>query len=526
MDEVHTVIYKELHPVKTFGKTLGKGVLGVVPKIVSLANDKIGSIIPNLEYILKSKKETKKQKKRNKKTTGRKQIIILDDFERTDFKKISFNEILGYFNDLLMQQVKIIVVSNTKEIKEEGFIDFKEKVFDREYRISTTKIEIIRNYFGKNENLLDDTIIAEFSDNLRVANRVSEFFKEVTKNLSQYNKEYSSIYSKKFILWLCTLVVVGANTGKYEKFRIEKDKENKETDYPAVFRTKIKISDSQINELVEDIIFYTNNSETNNFRVGEDFILSLVKFYYYDDISRFLPFFAGESETERNPLLQQIFYLSDEKKKEMLNEQFEYLLSGKDIGTARLYGTVKNFCDYGELFDFCKKEELLINFLLQNKDRFQEEIYCLDALSSSGNETYDKNSLFVEFVNKLEKRFQDSLLKEFIEEIKDNIKNKNYGELYDKLCEIKNKTVCQFIGEDKKRYLKQELLELLRENSYLLDNLEGSITHNQWGVALSVVKLSSRFGFSEEIRPFIEKYNINDNCSAKERYDELIRQLK
>ena len=126
--------------------------------------------------------EKSKIKKRKKVNT----IVIFDDFERLDFEKISIKTLMGYLHSLILQQIKLVIACNEKEIlkttNEEDkteYKDFREKVFDRRYAITSSdstqhttfrksgaflqrnKVcigcknkELVRKYFLQNANLV------------------------------------------------------------------------------------------------------------------------------------------------------------------------------------------------------------------------------------------------------------------------------------------------------------------------------------------------------------------------------------
>ncbi|MBO7273313.1 MAG: AAA family ATPase, partial [Clostridia bacterium] len=167
IDEIHTDIYSKLYPLKNGAKR----AIQVIPKVAPLFGT-VGNIISNMEFALNtdenkfnalgkniekvsqkveiiandinSASDSKSKVRKSKNRT----IVVFDDLERIDPQKMSFGDILGYINNLFLQNIKVIVICNSKEIKDEHFISFKEKVFDREYKISATNDQIISSYFG------------------------------------------------------------------------------------------------------------------------------------------------------------------------------------------------------------------------------------------------------------------------------------------------------------------------------------------------------------------------------------------
>lgn len=90
-------------------------------------------------------------------------------------------EILGYFNRLRSENIKIIVLCNEEEIKGENkntFNTFKEKVFDRSINIEECDTAVIQEFFGDNYKFLKDETLDLIDNNLRTAYKISIFFNE------------------------------------------------------------------------------------------------------------------------------------------------------------------------------------------------------------------------------------------------------------------------------------------------------------------------------------------------------------
>lgn len=240
IDEVHTEIYSRLHPIKYKSRK----VIQVIPKVAPLLGA-VGDIVSNLEFTLNGNENAESSKsdnisiikdfagklnasscdwhqatdKRHQKNRNR-NIIILDDFERLNFKELSFIDVLGYVNSLFLQNFKVVFVCNSNEFPEnvrEGFLSFKEKVFDREFLITATNKEIIGSYFKDDYVLLEEHIIAEFDNNLRIAKRTSSFYMEALNTIKEIEPKYLETVTKDSILFSCTLIVVACSTLKYSR---------------------------------------------------------------------------------------------------------------------------------------------------------------------------------------------------------------------------------------------------------------------------------------------------------------------
>lgn len=109
-------------------------------------------------------------------------MIIFDDLERIS-KEFELSSLLGYINHLFLSNIKVVVICNSKEIKykKDEFNDFKEKVFDREYKLEKAPKDVIIEFFDNNE--LDNKVIENFNENIRLALKAALFFNEIKMNL-------------------------------------------------------------------------------------------------------------------------------------------------------------------------------------------------------------------------------------------------------------------------------------------------------------------------------------------------------
>ena len=136
IDELHTTLYNMIHPKKVrnnkIAQTISKSIK-VIPYV--------GGIGEALEYQLNS----------SPKDLRSEAVVIFDDLERIS-EEVSFNTLLGYFNQLILQKIKIVCLCSANCIKREvlaDFNNFKEKVFDRVFEINQSEEEVIYDIFKK-----------------------------------------------------------------------------------------------------------------------------------------------------------------------------------------------------------------------------------------------------------------------------------------------------------------------------------------------------------------------------------------
>ncbi|MBR4970339.1 MAG: hypothetical protein IKY58_01050, partial [Paludibacteraceae bacterium] len=369
IDEVHTEIYSKLHPVKQNSKR----IIQIIPKVAPLVGA-VGDIVSSLEFALKddngmggtqitdakenqtidskenqSIDESKRLGGRDvitavgeivdhvaamdhgtgrvkkRKSSKKRNVIILDDLERMNFDKISFADVLGYINNLFLQNFKVIMICNSKEIIKEKsgeFQSFKEKVFDREYFITSTNREVIDSYFIGKTDSLKEYIVSEFGDNLRIAQRVSGFYVEAIQVIKTISPNYDEKVTDESILFGCTLVVVACNTTRYD--REDKEKENL-TELMMVSSLGLDdISRKKIRDINKHV------SEKQLGTIHTQLLAGLLLLYHHNS-NEGLKRVLGEQEENQNPLLMEAFYLSDADKERLFDEQYEYIMEADNL---------------------------------------------------------------------------------------------------------------------------------------------------------------------------------------------------
>jgi len=217
IDEVNTELYNQIHPHK---KNLGK-VFGIAAKLAEIGT----SIGANRQISLSGNVFNKKIKIKKEK----KIIVFIDDLERKS-DSIPADVFVGYINDLILQGVKVVALSNlskaSSEVETKQFEEYKEKVFDRVYQAKETQADFIhdmlRASFGSSQGTVHEGTrkkLEEICDhNLRMIKKVDILFNQI-KKATPYDAEFSSWYD---LYTLCALVVVEDFNNKYSKLYKEK----------------------------------------------------------------------------------------------------------------------------------------------------------------------------------------------------------------------------------------------------------------------------------------------------------------
>lgn len=506
VDEIHTEIYNKYHPVKKWGAA----IVGVIPKITAVVpNEKagtIGNIIESINCVLKIKADKKAKKKQIKNETN---LIIFDDFERMNFENISTVDFLGYLNSLVLQNFKIVVVGNEKELLEnkniiEAYKDFKEKIFDSEYRISATNREIIDMFFSDKLELLQNYVVDEFNNNLRTAKKVNSFYNKVIDLLKGYNEEYMAIQSEQTILYCCALVIAGTNN-QYSECRPVEVKENNYVLDLIAYKSK----DSNVQQIAEEVYWHLNKRDTIYTEI--QVIIALLRLYYFNDEEQLFELFASRKQRIVSPLLNSAFYLSDSGKRELFEKQYKAILNGDEVLSGKLKNTISNMYMYEQFSNIKTKEDILISGIISNYETYKEDISSII--------TYPEKDL-KEFKIKLEIAEKDYIINCLINDLRTAWENKNYLQINDCFVALRHNEVFK----DKNK-LCDKIFNVIKDYNFFIDDLYGDIDEPIWGTAHGVCRLAKTFGFQKQVIEYIESLDCEGDCSAEYRYSILRKTL-
>ena len=454
IDEVNTELYQLIHPAKK--------VLNTITNVAKLINIGVGfSCGINLNIDDENLKPCEKLK--SKKNIP--YLIILDDFERKS-DKITAEELLGFINNLINQGFKVVVLADldTKygkknkkyeieklendKVTTEKYISkinlsddilgfYKEKIFDRIYKITETPEDVIRTIFAENINLIADKLMIEFNKNIRMAIKANSLFLQI----QDYIKS-NSYNCNKFeqIMKICIYCVNELMTNKYSIIYSDKCKES---DY-------LKYCEKSFGNII--------TSYDKSLRDYFNLVEAINDIYLNEDYSLLDEIFNPNDEN----ILKSCFFCSDENKINIIKKQYELILSIPDdlnYNHSTINQLIRDWYCYADYVDlsFIDKEEL---FKKLNKLNFR-----LDSFGEQ-NET---------FIN---------LIKEYKEfcnnQIKYSLTSKlvlnDLKELKSGLYEITNKY--NNLDDESKEYIKSNL----KENNFFLQKIDGDINDEFWGI--------------------------------------------
>lgn len=472
IDEIHTHLYTKLYPTKATAKKLAQATFGIISKAIDLipnANVVPVDIIKNMTDVITNEIDNNQKEKIKAET-----IVILDDIERLS-KKIDYQNFYGYINNLIDQGLKIICICDSSKITDNtSFMQFKEKIFERIYKINTPTINVIKSIFKNYNNLLTKQIIDKFDSNLRLANKVYTFFNEVILKLNESYKNYTEKYSYEFFLICCINIIK-------EEFSIDYKKDIKNDELEREELTKCLKS-----------IYYHND---------------------YNEIDSLLYLYKNDIQEKFPNILKKSFFLLSDKSKENYIKDFLKIIYNKSIPW-----------NYGLSFSF--KDILMYSNYEFNDNELSKISKYIDESNINEDDNYIWN---IETLNKLNgckfnktvNKIKENLANYKIERLKKNLinfyNNKNYSELVNYLY-ILEQSLNENIAEE---------IEFIKNNNFFFPNIENDVDEKEWQYCLELSYFFKKFSYeNNEFLEYLESLEKDNskNKSLKDRI-ELLKSL-
>lgn len=501
LDEVNTELYQLFHPAKK--------VLQVITNVAKLVNVGAGlSCGLNLNLDNDSINFNNKLRASEK----IKSLIILDDFERKS-DKISSEDMLGFINGLLNQGFKVVVLADLdtefgktikkykilKVEKNEEIVEnvvskinlsedmlgfYKEKVFDRIYKITETPEDVIKNIFGEDFKYVTTTLQKEFENNIRFSIKANSLFKQITNYLKE--KKYETT---KFdvIMKACVYAVIELMTNRYSKI-FEEQVNN--SDY-------LKYSERKF----ENFITNYDKSLKNEYSV-----LSAVNaIYINEDYSIIDSIFNPEDGID---VSKSCFYFSDDNKKKVINEQYNFILSIKD-GTEFSHSNVNQYLR--DWFTYA----YYIDLSFIDKSKLFEKLNSLHfRIDGFGEES----QTFINFIDEYNNYCSEQIKHEIVSLLQfDNLEKLNEG-----LYNISRRY--EELDDGSQEYISNHL----KDNGFFLQKINGDMSYDEWHINHLICQIVSQTipSLKEDLVKVmndIRVANINDK-SCDYRINSLISQ--
>ncbi len=450
----------------------------------------IDNVIESLDFQLKI------EKPKNKKI-----IVVFDDLERIS-EKIKYSDLLGYFNALTFNKCKIICLlasENIRKGKLKDFNKFKEKVFDRFYKVNEHDLEIFNNVFSDFPEAKVANFYSIFDNNIRFAKKVVTFYKEIKKHYDDNKEKFrENMFEDSLILKACAFCIkacLSEATG-FDNINQENKDQN---DYNFFDKIDVK----------EHMEF--------NLQEFKSLILSLSKVFLNSDFTEIDKNFF---EDHLSILDQTYFYLSDERKQKYIQKLEEEVKNEKSK------------YDYEQLI---KKA---LNLVEYEKHEFKQEfIQSLAARYYSQNKEWVRDNskeIFLDFpyLYKTENYilFRDAVVKCVNQLIKKDILNTltNANINFDKKYSILKRYENYFLLPDERNQSnrdvnkftqdeREEISECLIEHDFYFPDLGEDITASMWLYCHEMGKIISFLKLEEKFFDFAKK-----TCSSNKENNSLI----
>lgn len=404
-------------------------------------------------------------------------IIIIDDLERKSMN-VPIEDIMGIVEQFsLLEKTKIAIIGDETNINEddiEKWNKFKEKLIEKEYKISCFSYESIESIVINklkeyiSEDKLFDFIIKFLSkhktSNLRTINKGINLFMEIYQNylLEQYDEDvYLSILKN------CMAVAIEFTEELYKPN--EKDKNSIDDGKKWSYCIDEDIYSRIISHYFGSI--FINHKDSNLLNYVISIYNSNVDDDLIDEFNKVLKNFRINKDKKN------IFYLSEKDIKKEICLLYENIKNNNYV-----FNTLKEFLiDIKELLKWNKELNIGLSEKVITKkfnDLLFSNYYSLDK--EQYYNTIDIFSLDIEDVSDLKnmiESYNDSVAKKYTEDKIKSIEQTYNSNKFDVKCLewLKNN-----LNQDDSDYGKNIFIKCCKKNNYLLPNLDCEIDDNVW----------------------------------------------
>lgn len=509
LDEVNTELYNMLN------KTRNR-VLNVISSVVKLINVGV-SLQTGIKFkdnnelqgelkLSNNEFEIEKNNDKGIKKPKKNYLIIIDDFERKS-ETILNDDFLGYVNSLILQGFKVVVLADLNNkygmekhkyniIKDEKTSykiskvnwgedvlgEYKEKVFDKTYELVETPKEIKIELLGSNKDFVDDYLLDEFGNNLRLVIKTNSLFNQIREYIKE--KKYQNA-DLNLIFKCCVYVAIEEFTNKYTK----------------ELNDKIKDSESRIfydNSIHGSIYDYNRKHvkiDEPSFSVYLDSVIDSNYKKSYDKLDDIL-----DVSKSKESIYKSCFFLSDKGKIDLIKKQQKYILSLK-VADDDIKNRVNSFIN--DWFAYAP----YLKFNLDNEALFKKLAELDIEIDMGLNNTKD----FIEFDVKYKEYKQNFI----IQEIFKNLKSKNIDKIYSNMSRL-SEMYYPLIGDSKKIILKE-----FKENGFYINKINGTITYEDWKLTHLICRFISeqakelKVDLCNRLKELKKQYKDDKSCTNR-----------
>lgn len=522
VEDIHSSLYSKMHPnakvMNIIASALSVSVSQLIEKTGTNVNASVA--VDNIFQELKNKPEEGKAIKKSKKNTY---LIIFDDLERAGFD-FRYDLFLGYLNQLVLSGFKVCVVCNAAEISNvtettregkvlEEFKKFKEKAFDREYKIDEFDMDAVSLFLKRHgiQFRINENTLRLFDNNLRLANKILSFYRDVKAYLSKLSQDEYHHPKDEIVLWYCSMllrwITGSAKTNDYRQ-RLDSIEKN----LFIIETIEEHFQDKTIIEEIQCAIYQDIDENDSNYKDAiismhrSEFITSLALAYFNEDYANLgncLRTQTKETIFGEKP----IFYRSKEGKEEYIKKSLEYLADDKNEFSAASAGLIASIFKYKHLFPADFDEDDFVKRLankIDNRKSFEQLLQPNNCAE------------LTEFAKKLEKAFQETERNRITNELHEKIRSSN---VYDLFLYLEKLRETLSINEEMRTLIIKDFLN----NALYLSNLDGELSESDWNKCEDIVSFLSSIDKQKECAPFLsKKCEEAVNETSKERFKMLI----
>ena len=428
-------------------------------------------------------------------------------------------------NQLFLSQIKVAVICNSEEIIDKNsFDDFKEKVFDREYKINQAPNEIISSYFAEYE--LDESVINNFNNNLRLASKTALFFKETKDFLSKECplNNYRTLEDKT-LLWYCSLIVSKLNSKFDTTLYLNRIQE--ELNFFKVIVEEY-FDDKKTCEKIECIFYYDLDSDYEYSGKNDslleknvlNLICSLTYAYFYDDYSLLKNLLRIKEEIHSDSIFDKpyIFYMSESNKKIYISEVIRTIFETNNPLGQKELKVILSLLNYKNLFPIDYDEN---EFVLKISKRLffsnPKKVKLMDFLFIGNQNQQD-------FLKKIQNQLEQLYIKEMLERIKNFSFVASSDSLHMLLQNLREKDFYHCKNAEGLTVLLKGLEDEIYNNNLFLPKLSGDISEEIWSKVHSIIDFMYSLTDKERLKKYLDaKISEAIESEEKERINVLFK---
>lgn len=525
VDEINTKLFRTIYPKKFKVKKIATISCNLISKAISpipVAGSASG-IFEALGYLINVNQNKDNQDNNNPPKNNI--IIVFDDLERVD-EKLSYISLLGYINSLFFSQARIIAICSShnivKENKKAEFQEFKEKVFDRICVIDESDKEIIINYFSKFQIKNLSSIIGEFGDNLRNAQKTKYFFEQILNHINNNNINYERKISSLQLLLSCYKVIEMCFTPmKKIVFSTEKTKYSQMSkDYS--YDTDVKVFGENIANGLHSLFKNPVNllRDNNYSRRMIEALLNIFLFDKYDDFDNIFGLLNyNKDSSESNDFLNnKVYFLSDENKEKYVEVFLSRLYKGElkfDETNIERFSNILRYTHHNFTED---DRDKIIGFMFRDvpkqKNGKMDIGDSILFLLNRGPMVKNNEALKI-WSSKIENFRNNYLIESFLKKLKIQFESNNFEDLEETIRSLENNV---HIKDNKK------ISSYIVDNDFLLPDLSKDMSDAEWNYSHEIAKYSKKMGVGEKFKKVaVNKCAMQpDNRSLNDRFQALI----